>query len=32
VGTKLCGAAVVKTNDTGVFLERIVYFEREAKN
>jgi hypothetical protein len=29
VGTKLCGAAVVKTSDAGVFLERIVYFKRE---
>ena len=31
VGTDLCGAAVVKTSDQGVFLERIAYFERRDR-
>ncbi len=30
VGTGISGAAVVKTNDNGVFLEHIAYFERDA--
>ena len=30
VGTDLTGAAVLKTSDDGVFLERICYFERGA--
>lgn len=29
IGTDLTGAAVVKTSDDGVFLERICYFKRE---
>lgn len=28
IGTDLSGAAVVKTSDAGVFLERICYFKR----
>jgi hypothetical protein len=27
-GTELCGMAIVKTRDDGVFLERITYFDR----
>ena len=28
-GTDLCGAALIKTDDRGVFLERITYFDRK---
>ena len=28
VNTDLCGSALIKTNDKGVFLERITYFNR----
>ena len=30
VGTGIAGAAVVKTSNAGVFLERLAYFERNA--
>jgi hypothetical protein len=32
VGSKLCGMAVVKTSDVGVFLERITYFDRALQS
>lgn len=32
IGTELQGAAVVLTNDSGVFLERITYFDRKTRN
>jgi len=31
VGTKICGMAFVKTSDSGVFLERITYFDRQKR-
>lgn len=30
VGTDLCGTAIVKTRDDGVFFERITYFDRSS--
>ncbi len=30
IGTDLCGAALVKTRNDGVFLERITYFDRKT--
>jgi len=32
IGTELQGAAVVLTNDSGVFLERITYFDRKMRH
>jgi len=32
IGTELQGAAVVLTNDNGVFLERITYFDRKTRH
>lgn len=32
IGTELQGAAVVLTNDNGVFLERITYFDRKSRH
>ncbi len=31
IGTDLCGAALVKTGNEGVFLERITYFDRKTR-
>jgi len=31
-GTEVCGMAMVKTRDDGVFLERITYFDRAQQN
>ena len=31
-GTGLCGMALVKTRDEGVFLERITYFNRQVQS
>ena len=32
VGTKMCGMAFIKTGNSGVFLERITYFDRGLRN
>ena len=31
-GTELCGMAIVKTRDDGVFFERITYFDRTGNS
>ena len=31
-GTELCGTAIVKTRDDGVFFERITYFDRTGNS